>query len=238
MPRACPSMTIKVQHFGAREQGHLPGGDLSHQGLVGAEQQLLAGLAAGVKGARNLRAAEGAVGQRAAVLARERHALSHALVDDVDADLGQAVDVGLARAEVAALDRVVEQTVDAVAVVLVILGGVDAALRRDAVGASRAVLKAERLDVVAEFAQRGGGRAAGQAGANHDDAVLALVGRVDQLHVELALVPRLLDRSGRDSGIQFHASAPQIVNEPVKHRHRNGNKAGRDENREARGRGA
>ena len=39
------------------------------------------------------------------------------------------MDVGLAGAEVAALDRVVEETVDAVAVVLVVLGGVDAALR-------------------------------------------------------------------------------------------------------------
>ena len=100
--------------------------------LVRAEQQLLAGLAARVEGARDLRAAERAVGEQAAVLARERHALRHALVDDVDADLRQPVDVRLARAEVAALDRVVEQAVDAVAVVLIVLRGVDAALRGDA----------------------------------------------------------------------------------------------------------
>ena len=74
----------------------------------------------------------------AAVLAREGHALRDALVDDVDADLREAVDVGFARAEVAALDRVVEQAVDAVAVVLVVLRGVDAALRGDGVRAARA----------------------------------------------------------------------------------------------------
>jgi hypothetical protein len=49
------------------------------------------------------------------------------------ADLAEPVHVGLAGAEVAALDRVVEQPVDRVAVVAVVLGGVDAALRRDRV---------------------------------------------------------------------------------------------------------
>ena len=46
-------------------------------------QQLLAGLAAGVEGAGDLYAAEGAVVEQAAVLAGERDALRDALVDDV-----------------------------------------------------------------------------------------------------------------------------------------------------------
>ena len=81
----------------------VPACDLAFERLIGAEQKLLAGLAARVEGARDLRAAEGAVGERAAVFAREGHALRDALVDDVDADLRQAIDVGFARAEVAAL---------------------------------------------------------------------------------------------------------------------------------------
>ena len=125
----------------------------------------------------------------AAVLAGERHALRHALVDDVDADLRQAVDVGFAGAEIAALHRVVEEAVNAVAVVLIILGGVDAALRGDGVRAARAVLEAEALDVVAQFAEAGGSGAARQAGADDDDVVLALVRRIHQLHFELVLVP-------------------------------------------------
>ena len=56
---------------------------------------------------------------------------------------GEAVDVGLAGAEVAALDRVVEEALDAVAVVLVVLGGVDAALGGDGVRPARRVLVAE-----------------------------------------------------------------------------------------------
>ena len=78
------------------EQRHGAGIDLPHHRLVGAEQQLLARLAACVERARYLRAAEGAVVEQAAVLAGEGHALRHHLVDDVDAHLGEAVDVALA----------------------------------------------------------------------------------------------------------------------------------------------
>ena len=142
----------EVEHLGARVHLDIAGADLPLERLVGAEQELLAGLAAAVEGARDLGAAEGAVVEQAAVFAGEGHALGDALVDDVDADFGEAVDVGLASAEVAALDGVVEEPPDAVAVVLVVLGGVDAALGGDGVGAARAVLVAEGLDVVAQLA--------------------------------------------------------------------------------------
>ncbi len=72
----------------------------------------------------------------AAVFAGEGDPLGDALIDDVDADLRQAIDVGLARAEVAPFDGVVEEAVDAVAVVLIVLGGVDAALGGDGVRAA------------------------------------------------------------------------------------------------------
>ena len=196
MPRALPSMTMRSSISVRGIHGDGAGVDLALEGLVGAEEKLLAGLAAGVEGARNLGSAEGAIGERAAVLAGEGNALGDALIDDVDADLGEAVDVGFAGAEVAALDGVVEEAVDAVAVVGVVLGGVDAALRGDGVGAAGRILEAEALDVVAELAERGGGGAAGQAGADNDEGVLALVGGVDELHVEAALWPRLL-QSGR-----------------------------------------
>ena len=190
----------EVQHVHARVHLHGAEADLPFEGLVGAEKELLAGLAAGVEGAGDLRAAEGAIVEKAAVFAGEGHALSDALVDDVHADLGKAVDVGFAGAEVAALDGVVEEAVNAVAVIVIILGGVDAALRSDGVGAARTVLIAEALDVVAEFAEAGGGGAAGKAGTYDDDVVLALVGRIDQLEIELVFVPGLLNRAGGGVG--------------------------------------
>ncbi len=188
----------QVEHLGTRIHLDCAESDLPFERLVGAEQQLLAGLAARVEGARHLRAAEAAVVQVARVFARERHALRHALVDDVDADLRQAVDVRFARPEIAALHGVVEEAVDAVAVVMIILGGIDAALRRDAVRAPRRILEAEAVDVVAEFGQARGGGAARQSRAHHDDRVLALVGRIHQLKVEAMTVPSRLDRAGRE----------------------------------------
>ena len=73
----------QLEHLVAGVGLHGAGGDLALEGLVGADQQLLAGLAAGVEGAGDLHAAEGAVVEQAAVLAGERDALRDALVDDV-----------------------------------------------------------------------------------------------------------------------------------------------------------
>jgi hypothetical protein len=54
-----------VLHLVAREHLHLAEADLALEGLVGAEQELLARLASGVERARDLRAAEGAVREEA-----------------------------------------------------------------------------------------------------------------------------------------------------------------------------
>jgi hypothetical protein len=191
----------ELEHLVAGVHLDRAGGDLALQGLVGADQELLAGLAAGVERTGDLHATERPVVEQSAVLAGERDALRDALVDDVHRHLGEAVDVGLAGAEVAALDRVVEQPVDAVAVVAVVLGGVDATLCGDRVSTSRAVLVAEALDLVAGLAQGRGGGGAGEARPDDDDAELAAVGRVDELGAELALVPTTLDRARGRLGV-------------------------------------
>ena len=189
----------QIEHLAPREQRDVAGIDLPEHRLIRAEQQLLAGLAARVERSRHLRAAERPVVEQAAVFAGERHAGGHALVDDVDAELRQPIDVRFAGAIVAALHRVVEQPIDAVAVVAVVLRGVDAALRGDAVRAPRAVEDAEQLDAIALFAQRRRRRRAGQAGADDDDFVFAPVGRIDQLVLEFPAVPLLGDRAARES---------------------------------------
>ena len=168
---ACPAVDhYQVEHLGPGVHLHRAVGDLSAERLVRAEQQLLPGLAAAVERAGHLRAAETAVVELAAVLARERHALRHTLVDDVDRHFREAVDVGLAAAEVAALDGVVKQAVDAVAVVLVVLRGVDAALGGDRVRPAGGVVEAERRDLVAQLGKGGARARPGQAGADHDHA--------------------------------------------------------------------
>ena len=199
MPRAWPSTTTRSSISRRGNSVTVAGVDLPQHRLIRAEQQLLAGLPAGVERSRHLRAAERSVVEQPAVLARERHAGRDALVDDVDAQLRQPVDVRFARAIVATLDRVVEQAVDAVAVVPVVLRGVDAALRGDAVRAARAVEDAEQLDAVALLAQRRRRRRAREPGADDDDFVFAAVRRVDQLVLELAAFPLVGDRAARES---------------------------------------
>jgi hypothetical protein len=137
---------------------HLDGAcfDLSAQRLIGAEQQLLTGLATGVEGAGDLRTSKRSIVEQAAVLTREGHALRHALINDVDAHFRQAIDICLTRTEVSALDRVMEKTVDAVTVIAIILGRIDAPLRSNAVRPPGAVLKAEAMDVVSLLAKSGG----------------------------------------------------------------------------------
>ena len=174
--------------------------------LVGAEQQLLAGLAPGVERARDLRAAERAVVEQAAVLAGERHALGDALVDDVHRHLGEAVHVRLAGAEVAALHGVVEEPVHRVAVVAVVLRGVDPALRGDECARRGESWKVSIVDLVAELAERRGGTRAGEPRAHHEHVELPLVRRVDELDVELVVVPLLGDRALGDVGVERRCS--------------------------------
>jgi hypothetical protein len=139
--------------------------NLPLQRLVGAEQKLLSGLSTGVEGARDLCAAERAIGERTAVLAGERNTLGYALIDDLGADLGQPIDVAFPSTEVATFNRVVEQPVDALAIVRIVFCCVDAALRCNGVRTPRGILEAEALYLVSQFAERCCRRAAGQAGA-------------------------------------------------------------------------
>ena len=183
-------------------QLHRAGRHLAHQRRVGPQQQLLAGLAPGIERAGYLGPAEGAVVEQPAVLPSEGHALGGGLVDDVHRHLGQAVHVGLPGPVVAPLDGVVEQPVNAVAVVLVVLGRIDAALGGNAVGPAGGVVVGEHLDPVTQLAQRGGGRCPGQARAHHDDVEAALVVGVHQPHGELVVGPLVVQRSGRDASVE------------------------------------
>ena len=204
-----------VDHLHAVPQLDVAEPDLAGELLVGAEQELLAGLAAGVERAAHLGAAEAAVVEQAAVFAGERDALGDHLVDDVDRHLGEAMDVGLAGAEVAALDRVVEQTVDRVAVALVVLGSVDAALRGDRVGTSRRIVERERLDLVAELAQRRGRRRTGQTGPDDDDLELSLVRRVHQLLIGDVVLPLVGQWPLGDLGVESDAHSAASSRETV-----------------------
>ncbi len=165
----------QIEHLAAGENPDRAGLDLAGKGGVSAKQELLPSLATGVEGAGNLGAAEGAGIQITGVVTGKGDTLGHALVNDIVRHLAKTPDIRLAGAEIAPLDGVVEETVDAVAVIGIVLGGVYTPLGGDTVGAAGSVLIAEGLHVVAEFPKSCGGGRAGQPGADHEYLVFPLV---------------------------------------------------------------
>ena len=77
--------------------------------------------------------------------------MSNHLVNDVDAVLSKTMHVCFTCAEVATFDCVVEQTMNAVAVTLVVLRAVDTALGSNGVRTTCRVMKCKCVDLVSEF---------------------------------------------------------------------------------------
>ena len=120
-----------------------------------------------------MRATERAVSEQSAVLTRERYPLFDALIDDLITDFSQPINIRLAGTKIAALDRVVEQPVKAVTIVLIIFRRIDSALGRNRVRAPRRVLKAKASYSITQFAQGRRRRASGQTAPNDDDFELS-----------------------------------------------------------------
>ena len=192
----------QLEHVPPGEQFHPTGGHLSHQGLIGAVEQLLAGLATGIEGSAQLGAAEAAVRQRAAVFAGEGNPLGHALIDDRTADLRKAMAARLTGTEIAPPDGVAEEPFDTVSVVGVIPGGVDAALGRHGMGSTRAVVERDHPDPIALLGQAGGGRGSSQTCAHDQNHEATPVRGADQGKVLPAAGPGRLERTAGKTGVR------------------------------------
>lgn len=200
-----------VHHFSAGIHFHRAFGYFLFKCLIGTEEELLTGLTAGVEGSLELSTTEGAVVEETTVFTTEGHALSDALVNDVGGDFSETVDVGFTSAEVTTLDGVVEEAVNGVTVILIVFGSVNSALCGDRVSAAGAVLVAEALYLVPQFAKSGGGGGTSKAGTDDEDGVFALVVGVDKLGFKLILGPFVLNRTGRNFCIR-HPIACREVN--------------------------
>ena len=110
--------------------------------------------------------------------------------------------IRLTRTEIAAFDCVVEKPIHTVAIVLVVLCGIDAALSRDAMRTPRAILVAETFHLVTLLSERRCGGSTRQAAANNQDFEPAPVVRGDQLRVKTILAPFLFQRAWRNFTVQ------------------------------------
>src|SRR5512133_3988521 len=90
------------------------------------------------------------------------------------------------------------------AVIRIVVSSIDTALRCDGVSTTRGILIAEGLDVITKFSQRSSSSAAGQAGSNDNDIVLAFVGGIDQFQVKAGFIPGLFNWSGRTFSVKYH----------------------------------
>ena len=203
-PLGMPIDENKVEHLRVLVHLHPAKSNLGAQRGIGSEEKLLSGLAPCVEGSGNLGSSKGTVGQLSAVFSGKGYSLGDAFIDDIAADLGEAIDIGLAGAKIPALDGVVKKTPDTVTIVLVVLGGVDAPLGGDAVGAEGAVLKTEAINLVTEFRKGSGGGGSGEPRSDNNDVEFPFVGRIDQLRVVLEVGPLLLERTGWDFSVEYH----------------------------------
>ena len=165
---------------------------------------MLSGLPLRIKRTGNLGSTEGAVRKLAAIFTGKGNALGNTLIDDVSAYLGKTIDIGFAGAEVSTLDRVVEESPNAVTIVLVVLGGIDTPLSGDRMGAAGAVMETECLHLITELGKCGGSGGAGKSGPHHDDLELPFVRGADQLRVVLEVGPLLVDGTLGNFGIKNH----------------------------------
>ena len=127
----------EVKHLVARIARNGSRCDLAVESRVSSEKELLSGLSTGVERTAYLNTSERTVGQVAAVLTGERNTLGDALVDNGRADFGETIDIRLTAAVVTSFDRVVEETIDSVIVILIVLSGIDTTLGGDGVRAAR-----------------------------------------------------------------------------------------------------
>jgi hypothetical protein len=102
------------------------------------------------------------------------------LVNDKPADFRQAINVGLPGPKISAFNGIVKKTENAVPVVLIIFGGIDASLRSNAMCAARRVLETKAFNDVAEFSECRRSGSACEPASHNNDLKLSLIVGTDQ----------------------------------------------------------
>ena len=128
--------------------------------------------------------------------------MGNALVDNCGAQFGQSVDVFFTSAEVTTFLRVGEQPPSRVAVVAIVLGGVDASLSCDTVSTSGRILKAKAFNVVAHRSHRGRGGSPCESATDDENLVFVTIVGPHQTQMVFVVGPHVFDRSLRQFRVE------------------------------------
>src|SRR5262249_52532419 len=119
----------------------------------------------------------------------------------------EPINIRFAGTKITALNRVVKQAVNAVAIVLIILCRINAALGCNRMRASRRILKTKTLHPVSKFTEGRRGRSTGETAADAYDLKFSPVVWADQSRMVLMVSPFLIQRSRRN----FWISVPIML---------------------------
>ena len=178
-----------IEHLVTGVHLHFAFADLAAEGGISTEEQLLTGLTLCVEGTAYLRATERTVVEQTSVLTGERNALCYTLVDDVIGNLRQTIDIRLTSAVVTTFDRIVVETINTIAVVLVVLRRVDTALCSNRVRTTRRILDTEVEDVKSHLCKGGSSRSTSQTGTDDDDVETTFVSGINEFLMVLIVGP-------------------------------------------------
>src|SRR5436305_1892062 len=81
--------------------------------------------------------------------------------------------------------------------------GIDPALGRNGMGATRRILITKTFHLIPKLAQSGRGRSAGQSRTDHNDFKFAAIIRANETRIILVVPPFLLERTGRNFAVEF-----------------------------------
>ena len=150
-PARTPIHHHDVHHLAARINGHRPLSHLPVKRTIRPEQTLLPRNPLRIKGSRNLHTTKRTVLDESTVIARKGYSHCRKVVDHVVTHLRSAVNIRLARTEVAPLEHIVKETIHAVVIVLIVLCRIRPPLRCYRMRPSRGILKTKYLDVVPQL---------------------------------------------------------------------------------------
>ena len=179
----------KVEHLMTTVHFDFTTTDLPIHRRISSEQQLLTGLSFGIKGARNEYPTKQAVVEQSPIIPGKGNALGYTLVNDIGRYFCKAIYVGFSRTIITPFDGIVKQAVNRVAITLVIFSGVYSPLCRNRVCTTWRILKAKRLNIIAQLGKSSRSRTTSQARTNHDHIDQTFIGWTDQADIIFVICP-------------------------------------------------